>query len=427
MKKSVTRKELILSLVAIPCIFLPRRWEVLGVFSYRCFIILSFLVGTLTFHKKAKLSYFKKTPLYVLMILVFGINYLINGEIVSLIGYLVDNVIFIIILTTFINYKQDIDFFCCLFCKTMIIYCSLCVIEMITGFNIWSLFTTIKYTDFLRFGLHRAYGSFTTSINNGNFLFLTFPISFYVLNYTKMKKLGKMTVILTWIALFATLSRAPILAAIILNVILAWKNGILKFIKNNWHKILAIVYLIITMFLLPVTRNVLSNFASMFIAIFDSNVANNISSSFGANAAGVGHRINLYSWVWNSLNNIWIGNGANSYFNYDFVTTQGSIHTKQSIENYYLATLYKFGIIGLTSISLFFLDTINKYKTMVKISHDSFIKYSYATTIIYFLVLFTVSAVDEYRMFLILIILSTVLFNFHKQSLVFIPESERKG
>ena len=415
MKISITKKKLILSIIVITCVLFPRRWEILGVFSYRWLIILSFFTGAFVFHKEVNLSFFNKTPLYVLMILALGTNYLINGEIVSLFGYLVDNVLLIMVLDSFISDKDDADLFCCLFCKVLAIYCLLCVIEMITGFNIWSLFTNVSSNDALRFGLHRAFGSYTTPINNGAFLLLTFPISFYVLNYTKMKSLGRWTIVLTWIALLATLSRAPILAAIILNVVFVWKNGIVKFIKNNWRKLLIFICLIIVMFLLPTTRRVLTNFVYMFIAIFDSNVAADISYSFGQNVAGIGHRISLYSWVWDSLNNKWIGNGANSYFVYDFITTQGSLHTKQSIENYYLAILYKFGIIGLVFVGLFFLDTINKYRRIVKKTHSEFIKYSFVTTIVYFLVLFSVSAVDEYRVFLILIILSTASSNFREQ------------
>ena len=403
MNTKIEMKKIILTILAVFVMFLPRRLEIINIFSFRLFIIIAMLL-CFVYKKSIKISILLDRPLYIIFLLSLSLNYIINSEIISLIGFLMDNVILMLILFTIIENKNDLDYFCILFCKILLIYCILCIVEFVSGFNIWSLFIKFeRNNNYYRYGFCRSMGSFTTSINNGVFLLLTFPIIFYIKEYTHKIKFANILEIFVWIAIITTLSRTPILGAILMSILLNLRGK--DFTKRNKLKIFIFIMVIFCLIFIPKVRYTFNKFSKMFIAVIDTKVADEISDTFGSNANGIGHRLELYNWVYNSIKNKWIGNGANAYFNYEFVTTQGSTHVKKSIENYYLATFYKFGYVGLICLIMFFIENIEKCIKSKKIDLSGFIKRILIVTVVYYIMLFFVSASDEFKMLLILVTL----------------------
>ena len=417
----ITKNQLVLLILALFVMYLPSRFEILGIFSFRLFILIAFFLAAL-FGTKIKINVLLKDRFFWIYIICFCVRYILANEIISMIGFLVDTVVLSFLLCSCFKKKSDIDYFIITFIRVLAVYCGFCIIETITGFNIWSALGLVSGNSFIRFGLYRCYGSFTTSINNGVFLCLCFPLIFYGRDHIKRAQgLTKVTNILVWISLVCTLSRGPLLMAALFHIILLWRNGIFRFIKKHfWAVGLAIIAFVIMCFVEP-TKSIIHSFFDMFAAIFSDEAASRISSSFGANANGIGHRILLFSWVWDKLsqNNIWIGVGPNTAFDYSFVASQGSTHLKQSIENEYLATLYRYGIVGMVIQIIFFVSCLRKVYDRVAIERKTYncsveetTQFKIGTCLLcYFVTLLTVGTADEYKMVFILLAISVSLIN----------------
>lgn len=416
MKYKLNIKELMLSLLAIFVMFLPRKWEIMGIFSFRVFILLVLFLGFFLLHGRFRVKGFTTNPFFLLYISYYCIRYVLAGEIISMLGFLTDTVILYVLFITTMSEEKNLSLYIHLFLNVVSIYCILCIIETFTGFNIWNALGIVNGNSSIRYGLHRAYGSFTTSINNGVFLMLCFPFVFYERSIKNRQQFAKRINILIWLALICTLSRAPILMSVLLHIIWLWKDGIIVFIKKHFIAIGTILLLVFVLAQIEPTKTVFRGFINMFIAIFDEDTASNLSGSFGVNANGIGHRFYLYEWVWQSViaANKWIGVGPNTIFNYSFVASQGSTHIKNSIENQYLAVLYRFGIIGLLITVIFFISCYiichrrisNETRVSNRTASDAFQFRISSAFLVYFITLLTVGAADEYKMLFILFAIS---------------------
>lgn len=417
---TISKKNFVLGGLAIFVMFLPRRLELMGMYSFRLVIVSFLILGFFIMQKQIRISGIFKRPGYILYILMLCGQYICHGEIVSLIGYLADICFLYLLLNSFIENKIDLDFYVKVFLKILVIYCIQCIFETLTGINIWSFFG-VGISEYQRYGFYRCYGAFTTPINNGVFLFLTFPLIWYAKEYCKEKKLVKICNFFVWIALICTLSRAPILGALLIHILIVWRTGIVVFIKKNFLKIIVIAFFgTLAIATIPSISRATTAFVNMFLAIINPEIANSIADSFGKNAVGIGQRNNLYAWVWETVKNQkWFGMGPNAKFAYDWEVNSGYIATKTSIENFYLATLYRFGIVGLISLIIFFfgeiisiLRKINRSnKLQLNKEKTTFEFKIFFTIIIYFIVLTTVSAMDDYKMLFILILLSDKLYS----------------
>ena len=70
---------------------------------------------------------------------------------------------------------------------------------------------------------------------------------------------------------------------------------------------------IICSMVLPEIVNVLQNVAYMLLAVFDDNYATMLGNIDGT---GSGDRKELLKWVWESIDNKWIGMGGSAEFTY---------------------------------------------------------------------------------------------------------------
>jgi hypothetical protein len=153
--------------------------------------------------------------------------------------------------------------------------------------------------------------------------------------------------VLILINILATLTRAAILGVAILQCIWLIRAGILKSLKRHIKAVLCIGVLIIIILQLPQVKVATQAIINMFLAVLDPTLAAEMASTFGVNAKGTGERLELYSWVWESIDNKWLGAGPTTAFGYEWITPTGSTALKWSIENQGLAVLFKYGLSGL--------------------------------------------------------------------------------
>lgn len=417
----LTTRQIVLSILAVFVMFLPRNVSFLGVFSFRVFIIIAALLAFLLLGIRIKFSGVLRMPTFWIYIGIVAAVQLVHGEYTTLFGTLLDTLVLALVLNSCLGDKKDLDYFIRLFLYILIIYSALCAVETVTGFTPWNLLGA-KVNSYVRFGVHRAFGAYTTSINNGVFLLLTFPLTWYAQKYFHDKRLSTVALIATWIALVCTLSRGPIMFALVLNIIIVWKSGIFRFFKRNLVKIIFAVIILALLLLIPSVRMNAYKILTMFLAIFDPSVAQGIEQDFGSNAEGTGQRMMLYSWVWQDLGTHKLfGLGANTPMHHIWRPDRYNVAIKESIENFYLATLYHYGIVGLTALVAFLTESsvwcFMKYRVERKVlslkkASESMHFRVFVTFLCYFGTVFTVSSIDDFKMFFILLVFADAYHRF---------------
>lgn len=396
--------------------FLPRRWFIFGVQSYRL-VLLVLLVITVKKWRISKVFLNVYTVLYIAYVTAY---YLIDAGIMSAFGFVIDTAGLFILLYSNIRTKDDLQSFLEIFSKSLTVYSVICIIQAFTGFNIFDIVSGTSLSsaaNYYRFGLVRSYGSFNTSINNALFLVMASCVILYL--YEKAaERIDKKHYIMKYViciaAIFACMSRAPILVLMLTWLIYLMKKGLLKFVYRNLIKIITIMVIVLILFVSSGTvRTVSSNFVNMFAAIFNDDVSTSISSSFGVNAGGVGERLLLYTWVGEKIDgNEIIGLGPSSDPEFRYKDEWNKERVKTSLENQYLKMLYNFGYIGLTLFVLFTLKMLMcTFKGIKRFTGQglSFHYFALMAQIAYIVCIFTVASVDDMRMYYLVICISILL------------------
>ena len=293
------------------------------------------------------------------------------------------------------------------------VVCVLGIIESVTNFNAFEILNTsnaVIHHNAERFGLTRIIGFGYQTITYCVYIMFMSAFAFYRLStLKKCKKKRIMTVIyvLMWINAFLTISRSAILAMIFCQAILAIKCGFVKFVKRV--TVIALVAIVVGAIYSSITDgiNIVSAMVEMLIALVDESASANISSSFGGeNLDGVGHRILLYNWVANSMDNHWLigwGRSKEFVYAYTYANQWATQLTKSSIEVQYLYTLYHYGIIGMVlEIVAYCAVIISAFTKRItsKCAWEGKLSFNFVFMIImisYLLVLFAVNRSAEMR------------------------------
>lgn len=231
----------------------------------------------------------------------------------------------------------------------------LAVLESLTTFNLFSLLNTAHSTlyDQFRLGLLRA-KSFTYQSNSfGNYLLLVSALCVYRLNISETrrdKKRWSYKYATICIAVVFTISRGSIILFLMCQILLWAKLGITKLVKRMTILLFALLLLyFIYIMLINRSTNLISNFFYTILSVFDDSMVNNISGTNTGVASAEGHRLLLYSWVWESVkNNFWFGCGSAATLDYQYYVgnaTYGYYATKTSIEVEILNCLFRYGIL----------------------------------------------------------------------------------
>lgn len=420
-------------ILALFVMFLPQRIK-FGVYSFRLIESLLLVMVLYMCQGQVRMVSFFKRYTVIFYFIAIGLAYMVSMEIASLIGFYLDSIILVLIVVNLINKREDFDLFIYFFDIALFAYCILGIVESVTGFNLWNVFTSNPVEFGMRYGLHRVTGVFTTPINNGSFLLLSMSLLMFQIKNTELRQKKRSTslMILVWINLIMTLSRGPILCAAVLWGIWLIKAGILKSIRKHLLMIILIGITCVCIFQIPSVKQAVFKFYVMFAAIFDESIATAYGSEFGSNMNGIGQRTDLYRWVWDALSdNKLFGTGPNSVFQYNFISNTGRLTEKTSLENEYLSRLFHFGIVGLGITIMYYLSIFfSMLKKCISGRNSPIIKsyFFYVTSALlcYFIVGFMVSFVDEMRMLYILIGLGFSLERIEQSNLIDVNKNAYK-
>lgn len=423
--------DYLILMAAVLIMFLPRRIYIAGVFSFRAVILLIFLLYVLT-HESIRFPKVVRSAPVILYLLYTFLNYFFTWQIVSGIGFLVDTLILICIITSIIRNKRDLISFIDCFIVMLTVYDILGIVETVTSLNIYDMISGSTALSKVRFGLTRFCGAGLVSNNNANFLLLASILVLYrVLHCDSIKKKRKLIAVyvLNAIALSCTLTRASILLFFALQVVWLIKAGLLRFIRRYFLKITIIVAVSAVIVFVPQVNTIMSSFFSMFQALIDTATADSISSAFGSNAQGAGERLQLYTWVAQQIEGSEIfGKGANTPFIQERVTSYGKTVIKKSLENHYLIVYYQFGIVGLVTFIAHYLYLLfhtakagMKYKRLNIVANRggwNFCTMVFWDAAIMIPAMFVTGLFDELRMLYLMIALALASEKFSDEELV---------
>ena len=326
-------------------IFLPKSLHIAGMYSFRVPIIVGLLLALFTKGFKVRMKGLMRNPFIWAYFIYACVRYTIAGGLSTGIGLVIDSVFVLYCMIESIGSIYDLKKFCNIFSCVMNIYCILGMVECLTGFNIWATITNSTLVG-IRYGLHRAYGSFENYMNNGTFLVLSLAIIMWGIQNINKRKFT-VTYILVLLNIFATITRASIIGAIVLQGIWLIKAGVLKNLKRHFKSVFLVCVILVIVLQFPQVKVITQAIMNMFLAVLDPSLAVEMATTFGGNAKGTGQRLELYTWVWESINSKWLGAGPTTAFGYEWVTPTGVTALKWSIENQGLAVLFKYGLYGL--------------------------------------------------------------------------------
>lgn len=293
------------------------------------------------------------------------------------------------------------------------------IVESITGFNVFHLLNNMGAQitlQPLRFGFRRIISFTYQTISFCNYCMFALGLIVYRISVcskgNERKQKYGIAYGFVFIAALLTLSRSILICIIISQLILLYLCGYKVLLKKLLIIIsVGMLAVIICSIVLPEILNILQNVAYMLLAVFDDNYAAMLGNVDGT---GSGDRKELLKWVWESIDNKWIGMGGSAEFAYSLTERSGIysyIRTKTSIENQYLNLLYHYGIIGLISmiwvyIQVFIKSIIQAVKNPSEWEgRISFPKMLVVILGTYYISFFGVHQIDEKRIFFCLIFL----------------------
>lgn len=415
-KKTFNTHDFLIWCMASIYFFFPRRFYLLGMYSFR--VILAGLLILIVVQNRFRIVYRKHfLTIPTLFFCMAFLRYIFAGRLSSGLGYLLDTILLAILMTNLVQTKRDFEKYIDCFCGFIGLYSVLGIVECITGFNIWNVLTGSSQLVYVRFGLHRSYGSMTNFTNNAFFLLLSTIIVLWKIQSCRTNQKRKYIIILILVNLnlLATLTRSAILLVLLLYIMLLLKGGMLKFIKKHFIPIVIICICAIMVFMFSkAARSAFTMLVNMFLAIIDENAALSIKGEFGGNVGGVGNRFQLYDWVWESVKGKEIFGVGPQMFTYNWVRGDGKAMLKDSLENQYLSVLYRFGLVGLSlylAMIFGFLTRICKIRKKVVRAFGAYQKgFSWDTLVlvvtpIYYLGGFFYAYADDSRLFMIIMCL----------------------
>lgn len=344
--------------------------------------------------------------------------YIRDGSFMEYISLITDTLILFVLVADGI--KSEEDFFRGI--KIIAVLASIlavfAIIETFTDFNLFDFIANAPVekvgANGYRYGLTRARGPFTTPINYCVYILFSLGVIAYgLLNDLKGKSFWLIAWSLSVAAALCTLSRAPMLAIALSQILIFWRAGVFSRLKT-YAKVMVAVFLIAVLsyfFDISIVTDMFNRIVAMFMAIIKPDVATSITNTgeFGINADGVGQRLILFVWIADEINksliSLLFGAGVGTGFS-KFVS---NIFTKTSIENHYLSVLFHTGVIGLIaecslllSILVFIKKSGFQFTEEKKLSFSSMMTIS---TLLYYITMFTVDTFDDKRIFVVLIAL----------------------
>lgn len=336
----------------------------------------------------------------------FGIRYTQSGYFLGFLNFLSGTLLTTYIIVLYIDTEHKYKAMLKRLVNCALVYAVLVIVEAFTRLNLFDLILGRIYgaqEQMVRFGIYRPRGMCTMTINNCIVLcFVASLIAYYMFVSERVTLVDKISYVLTIVAALLTLSRAGIIMLALTQLYIGVSTGFIKNAKRLIYGVLGLIVCIATVYIfnIKVVKNIVQQFYLMFAVVFNDSLSNSLSSNFGANPNGIGHRELLYDWVTEAVRNkgneLW-GLGMNVQFQYRL--SQSTVKT--SIENYYLASYFSAGQVAVVLIGIAFASIIiyafaNRHLKIVP-GNCSINSILIVLMVCYVVVLTTVSATDDLR------------------------------
>lgn len=304
------------------------------------------------------------------------------------------------------------------------------ILEEITKTNIFHIISGLPANSFyieIRLGIYRIETSFSHPIVYCAYLCFIAGILVYRLSRLDNQKqvmLFRGIYVLVLLNALFTMSRSTLIVLFVEQLVLLYKVGLLRFDKKMLVGVTAAAVLVCLATVASSSiMEKIKDVWYMFLSLLDSSYAALYSTSFGLNADAVGNRMDLFSWVTETVRgNEFFGMGTSAEFAYTvhaIEPTWGYEYTwiKDSIENEYLYNYFIHGIVGLVTFivcmigSIFYAFKVTRLEKSLEDSDEinkkdlSFSEVILVLLIGYAFTLFFVRSSDNVRVFNVLMCL----------------------
>jgi len=347
--------------------------------------------------------------------------YISHNDIGQMIYFLLDSFAIICVFYSAVNSRKTFNKILDVIIATATVIGIFGLIEYKTGFNIFSLLENYKYavesfgsTPYIRFGQIRIEQSFNHSITYAIYLMFIASIIFYRLQYAKNKIwIYYLALVINVFNEILTMSRGPLIFYF-LNIFILF-----LFMKSRERKKTVLWMLVLIMCLIPLMMvfqfDVFSEAKKvyyMFASLFGYDNMSIISDDFGGNLDPFHYRLALISSILEvSQQNKIIGVGFDAIIQFPYKGPDGIVRMVESIDNNYLYILVRMGVLGIVSLSVYYIGLIiYSFKHRIKKNaqgYDFNLIFGF-TMISYILVLFTVAQMHEKRIVWIFIALELI-------------------
>ena len=358
----------------------------------------------LCYGKFSKIRIKNNIPFYWLFLIVMAVSYLLDAGIIKTITYLMSFVILPWILVSIINTEERFFKVIDALIAGGVFLGIIGIVEALLKFNFIQPLASgnIEFFHEIRYGLLRIMTTFGQPIAYGLYqVFIVVLINYKSSVFGENKKL-KIYYIISVLNIFLSISRTPIMAFIVIQLIFWYRGSKKKFANYMFFILIGALVLFIASstfgFKIPLIDDLLETINQI--------LSGNTTSS--GSTVGVGNRFDLWSWVYVSMGNKWIiGHGPTAEFAYKVYEWQ----TKTSIENQYLYILWHNGLIGLISLILSYFSILvyscKKRYQFIKRSREriSFNMCIFFTMLTYYVVEFGVQESDMARIYTVFVAL----------------------
>lgn len=363
-------------------------------------------------------------------LIVYSVQALVDSSITKSTAYIVSQLLVCIILYTELRKNRIFEDAIRVLTNVGICVGVYGIFEEVTRINIFHIISRLPEEYFfseIRLGIFRIETAFSHPIVYGGYLCFIAALILYRISTTKDEKeirLLRTGYIIVLINSLLTLSRSSLIILIIEQFIFLLNTRQVRAIKRIilYLSIISLV-IILAIIAIPSFARIFQNIGYMFLSIFDDKYSSLYTIRFGRNVNAIGNRTDLYAWVRESIQgNEIFGVGTEHEFAYEvrsYNSAWGNYSwIKKSIENEYLYNLYLHGIVGLVSFILNIVGSVfylyNEYRQSRKQKIGILSVYLYNTIIViagYALLLLSVSASDNVRMYNVIMCLTFAVCN----------------
>lgn len=278
------------------------------------------------------------------------------------------------------------------------------LIESVLKFNVIQVFANEEVIFFheIRYGLLRIMTTFGQPIAYGIYQVFIIVLINYRMSFGDSKKYLKLCYVISALNIFLSVSRTPIIAFVLIQIILLYRKSKKRFIN---YLLLAIVAILASGIVFS-SLNVRIPLVSDLLQTIDLLLSGTTTSN--STTVGVGNRLDLWLWVYLSMGDNWIwGNGIGTQFAYQVYEWQ----TKTSIENQYLFILWHCGLVGMMLLIFSYISILHytwkrRFNSLLKyVEGISFNSVIFILMLVYYVVELGIQETDISRIYGIFIAL----------------------